>query len=123
VRPLVQNVFSFFVPQVYFWYIINYREKHRVVTNILQLSSTGRKEREKDVMNIYVKKNSNVKSYLSQASWALGLRQVNDICHKKNIDTFGHHYKGTSIVGASNRTDVETSFPLFHNPFLFLCEN
>jgi hypothetical protein len=55
VRPLVQNVFSF-VPQVYFWHIINYREKHRVVTNILQLSSTGRKEREKDVMNIYVKK-------------------------------------------------------------------
>src|SRR5688572_14449442 len=45
--------FSLFVAQVYFWYIINYREKHGVVTNILQLSSTGRKERDKHVMNIY----------------------------------------------------------------------
>lgn len=39
--------------------------------------------------------------------------------YKKNIHTFGHHYKRASIVGASNRTDVETFIPLLHNPFLF----
>lgn len=39
--------------------------------------------------------------------------------YKKIFHTFGHHYKRASIVGASNRTDVEAFIPLLHNPFLF----